>query len=65
MTDKPPNPGTKEALKLGCECPVLDNARGKGYTGIGGGPGIFIYTVGCPVHPLDDFDYSENQEEGE
>lgn len=50
MTDTP-NPGSDEAVALGCTCPVLDNGRGKGYMGQ---PGIYVYTVGCPVHPLED-----------
>lgn len=42
-----PNPGTEEAIKAGCICPVLDNEYGKGYMGQSN---IFVYTVGCPVH---------------
>ena len=26
----PPNPGSREALALGCRCPVLDNYYGRG-----------------------------------
>ncbi len=44
-----PNPGTAEALAKGCICPVLDNSYGKGYMGQ---PGVYVYTVGCKVHPL-------------
>jgi len=25
-----PNPGSDEAIKLGCKCPVLDNEHGAG-----------------------------------
>lgn len=25
-----PTPGSREAVKLGCTCPVLDNAHGQG-----------------------------------
>jgi hypothetical protein len=25
-----PNPGTEEAIKQGCKCPVLDNHHGRG-----------------------------------
>ncbi|MAH48459.1 hypothetical protein CMI37_21720 [Candidatus Pacearchaeota archaeon] len=39
-----PNPGSDEALRLGCLCPVLDNNHGAGLDG------LFIYAVGCPVH---------------
>jgi hypothetical protein len=42
-----PNPGSDEALDRGCQCPVLDNAHGRGYYGQ---EGIFVMTVGCPVH---------------
>lgn len=42
-----PNPGSDAALKLGCKCPVLDNARGNGYYGV---PGRFAINADCPVH---------------
>lgn len=42
-----PNPGSAEALAAGCKCPVLDNAHGRGWMGQ---PGVFVFTVGCPVH---------------
>lgn len=42
-----PNPGSPEAVKQGCKCPVLDNARGNGYMLQ---PGVFVYTEGCPLH---------------
>lgn len=59
MREKPttnavPNPGSDEALRLGCLCPVLDNAHGRGY--LGGvkdpdtGETMFVITVGCAVH---------------
>lgn len=44
---KKPNPGSSEALAIGCTCPVLDNARGNGYMGV---PGVFVYSFNCPVH---------------
>ena len=48
-----PNPGTKEAIKQGYTCPVLDNAHGRGY--MGGiqddeGEIIYVYAYKCPVH---------------
>ena len=46
---KEPNPGSDEALDLGCICPVLDNGHGKGSMY---GKDVFIYTVGCPVHKM-------------
>lgn len=45
--DGGPAPGSDEALKLGCKCPVLDNAHGKGYPG---NPGVYVHTEDCPVH---------------
>lgn len=41
------NPGSDEAIKAGCTCPVLDNAHGRGYMGVAG---IFVYRDGCPLH---------------
>lgn len=40
-------------MALGCKCPVLDNAHGRGYLGgvkDGSGETVFVFTVGCPVH---------------
>jgi len=42
-----PNPGSDEAIALGCSCPVLDNSHGKGYMGM---EGIFVFSGGCAVH---------------
>lgn len=47
MTETKPNPGSKEAVKLGCTCPVLDN--GYGNDEIGKIRGFWI-TQNCPVH---------------
>lgn len=47
MTDaKRPNPGSDEAIALGCICPVLDNAHGEGARG----PGTFWVNRDCPIH---------------
>ena len=43
-----PNPGTQEAIDMGCTCPVIDNHYGKGVTI--DGCIEFWYTEGCPVH---------------
>ena len=45
--DTIPDPGTKEAIEMGCTCPVMDNEYGKGYMGR---EGVFIYTANCPIH---------------
>lgn len=45
--EKPPNPGSDEAKKKGCLCPVLDNSHGKGYLGM---KGTFVISGGCPLH---------------
>jgi hypothetical protein len=50
MSDAPeptPNPGSPEANDIGCLCPVMDNAYGRGYMGM---EGIFVYREDCPVH---------------
>lgn len=50
MTDanETPNPGSQAAQDQGCLCPIYDNARGLGF--MGNGLGLFVYTIGCPVH---------------
>ena len=40
-----PNPGSDEALDLGCTCPVLDNGHGRGR-----GDGQFWIMEDCPLH---------------
>ena len=47
VTD-PPSPGSAEAVKAGCTCPVLDNHHGTGMP-YPDGPRFWI-TAGCPVH---------------
>ena len=42
------NPGSDEAIKQGCTCPVMDNARGRGI--MGGEELGFWITAGCPLH---------------
>jgi len=46
-----PNPGSDEAVKLGCTCPVLDNAHGGGALGK---PDQFWVTEGCPLHSTEE-----------
>lgn len=49
MTTKTPNPGSPEAVALGCACPRIDNGHGRGYMGI---EGMFVLVEGCPLHPM-------------
>lgn len=54
MNDKDvPNPGSDEAIELGCICPVIENARGKGAYGTWDGPDeekLFWFDNRCPLH---------------
>lgn len=50
MTDRP-NPGSAEAIALGCECPVLDNGHGNGI--ILNGKREFWKNDKCPLHGFD------------
>lgn len=45
-----PNPGSDEAIKRGCICAVMDNARGRGCGRDVNGERLFYITAGCPVH---------------
>lgn len=49
MTDTP-KPGSNEALEMGCTCPVMDNAHGRGFRG---NPDHFVYNKMCPIHDVD------------
>lgn len=42
-----PNPGSDDAIDLGCTCPVMDNGHGKGSYW---GPNTFIYSGSCKLH---------------
>lgn len=44
-----PKPGSVEARELGCKCPVLDNAHGKGRYGDGEKYGWWI-SEECELH---------------
>ena len=56
-----PTPGSDEAIKLGCTCPVLDNAHGKGF--FWDNELCFVYSVDCPIHGNECFDHEEEQGE--
>ena len=49
MSDKP-NPGSQEAIKLGCTCPVIDNHYGEGAYNDESGMPLFWMNDDCPVH---------------
>jgi len=51
LKEPTPNPGTNEAIRAGCTCPVLDNYYGKGIPMVDGKI-VFWYTEGCPIHLL-------------
>jgi len=46
MKKQIPNPGSDEAIKMGCTCPVLDNCHGEGGEPFGG----FWIDANCPIH---------------
>lgn len=39
------NPGSPEAVKAGCTCPVMDNSHGEGRP-----DGQFVISMDCPLH---------------
>lgn len=43
-----PNPGSDEAVKAGCTCPVMDNRRGAGIPSADGP--VFWLSYDCPLH---------------
>jgi hypothetical protein len=47
MKNKVPNPGSDEAVKIGCLCGRLDNNFGRGYYEDGK---TFVYRLDCPIH---------------
>jgi len=47
-----PNPGSDEAIELGCFCPVLDNAHGRGAWYSGGEDAVFWTNPKCPLHGI-------------
>lgn len=49
--DYKPNPGSDEAIEMGCICPVLDNCHGKGSMY---GEGMFWTNTNCPIHGKDE-----------
>jgi hypothetical protein len=62
--NKAPNPGSDEAVAAGCQCPVLDNSRGKGWMM---NPDLFWISANCPLHAnnngVDEDNESEDDDE--
>lgn len=51
---KIPNPGSKDAINMGCTCAVLDNGHGAGcgqFTD--SGEPCFWITENCPIHGIE------------
>lgn len=48
-SDVRPNPGSKEAIELGCTCPVYDNCHGVGFPWGETDPAFWI-SGDCPLH---------------
>lgn len=50
MSDKEitPNPGSPQAVELGCLCPVMDNNHGDGF--LCDGQEAFYYNEYCALH---------------
>jgi hypothetical protein len=44
-----PYPGSANALKQGCICPVMDNCHGQGINGKGT---LFWMNADCPLHGI-------------
>ena len=47
MTKPAPNPGSPEAIALGCLCSADQNHDGEGYDGK---PGVFLMDALCDLH---------------
>jgi hypothetical protein len=57
---KIPSPGSKEAILLGCVCPVMDNEYGKGYMGIAD---TFVINSSCKIHNEKEGIFGKDEEE--
>ena len=56
-----PTPGSDEAIKMGCTCPVMDNNHGTGF--FWGNDLCFVYNADCPVHNEEYFNREDEQGE--
>ena len=50
MDDQKPNPGSEEAVALGCLCPRIDNHHGRGFDYPGVEGKAFWFNGECPLH---------------
>ena len=57
--NRPPPPGSPEAIDLGCKCPVMENHHGKGYMGVAG---VFVYSGDCPLHAFEPQEWTPQDE---
>ena len=56
------NPGSDEAIKRGCVCPILDNEHGRGCGWVNAdGTQAFWITQGCPLHSLTEIKDEQNR----
>ena len=62
---KIPNPGTQDAIDMGCTCPVIDNHYGKGTPLDDDGGVAFWYVQECPIHGLEVNIREEDEDEDE
>ena len=46
----PLNPGSPEAVRAGCTCPVMDNGQGRGAYRQNDGSPVFWFKFDCPIH---------------
>lgn len=56
-----PNPGSNEAIRLGCLCDIQGNKHGKGFV-LGNNPPIFFKEPLCPIHGHDKYCEEEDHE---
>ncbi len=61
-TSKIPNPGSKEAIDLGCICPRMDNNMGLGFWIGRKADAHFWYSSDCPLHVIETEETDEDEE---
>ena len=53
MTNKTPNPGSPEAIKIGCSCPRMNNRNGLGVYDDENGNPLFWISGDRPIHGME------------